>query len=72
VNGVPVTIFDPTQPFVAGKRVAPVSYNGTANVIPPSLMNPIGQFIAKQFPPFNYPSTTSCANYTGSGVYNFK
>ncbi len=71
VNGVPVTIFDPTQPFIAGKRATPVSYNGTANVIPPSLMNPIGLFIAKQFPACNYPSTTSCANYTGSGAYNF-
>jgi hypothetical protein len=71
VNGVPVTIFDPTQPFVAGKRATPVSYSGTPNVIPPSLMNPIGLFIAKQFPACNYPSTTSCANYTGSGAYNF-
>ncbi|MGB7264790.1 MAG: carboxypeptidase-like regulatory domain-containing protein, partial [Terracidiphilus sp.] len=25
VSGVPVTIYDPTQPFVAGKRVTPVS-----------------------------------------------
>ncbi|MGB7265342.1 MAG: carboxypeptidase regulatory-like domain-containing protein, partial [Terracidiphilus sp.] len=24
-----------------------------------------------QFPACNYPSTTSCANYTGSGAYNF-
>ena len=34
VNGVPVTIFDPTQPFVAGERVIPVSFNGTANISP--------------------------------------
>ncbi len=71
VSGVPVTIYDPTQPFVAGKRVTPVSSNGIPNVIPSSLINPIGQFIAKQFPACNYPSTTSCANYTGSGAYNF-
>ncbi len=56
MNGVPVTIYDPTQPFVAGKRVTPVSFNGTANVIPPGLINPIGQYIAKQFPACNYPS----------------
>ena len=71
VSGVPVTIYDPTQPFVAGRRVTPVSYNGVPNVIPPSLMNPIGLFIAKQFPACNYPSATSCNNYTGSGAYNF-
>jgi hypothetical protein len=71
VNGVPVTIYDPTEPFVGGKRVTPVSYNGAMNVIPPSLMNPIGQYIAKQYPACNYPSTASCANYTGSGAYNF-
>ena len=71
VNGVPVTIFDPTQPFVAGKRVVPVSFNGTANVIPPGLINPIGQYIAKQFPACNDPSTTSCNNYNGAGTPNF-
>jgi trimeric autotransporter adhesin len=71
VNGVPITIYDPTQPFVGGVRVTPVSYNGAANVIPPNLINPIGQFIAKQYPACNYPSTSSCANYTGSGAYNF-
>ncbi|HEY1648762.1 MAG TPA: TonB-dependent receptor [Terracidiphilus sp.] len=71
VNGAPVTIYDPTQPFVGGARVTPVSYNGVANVIPPSLINPIGQFIAKQYPACNYPSTSSCSNYTGSGAYNF-
>lgn len=71
VNGVPVTIYDPTQPFVGGVRVTPVSYNGVANVIPPNLINPIGQFIAKQYPACNYPSPSSCSNYTGSGAYNF-
>ncbi len=71
VNGVPVTIYDPTQLFVAGKRVTPVSYNGVANVIPPSLMNPIGQYIAKQFPACNYPSPSSCSNYSGAGTPNF-
>ena len=71
VNGVPVTIFDPTQPFVAGDRETPVSFNGTANVIPPGLINPIGQYIAKQFPACNYPSATSCNNYNGAGTPNF-
>jgi hypothetical protein len=71
VGGVPVTIFDPTQPFVAGKRVTPVSFNGATNVIPPGLINPIGQYIAKQFPACNYPSTTSCNNYNGAGTPNF-
>ena len=71
VNGVPVTIYDPTQPFVAGKRVTPVSYNNAANVIPPSLINPIGLYIAKQFPACNYPSPTSCNNYTGRERRNF-
>ena len=71
VSGVPVTIYDPTQPFVAGKRVTPVSYNGVANVIPPSLLNPIGQYMAKQFPACNYPSPGSCNNYNGSGTPNF-
>ena len=71
VNGVPVTIYDPTQPFVAGKRVTPVSYNNAANVIPPGLINPIGLYIAKQFPACNFPSPTSCNNYSGSGAPNF-
>jgi len=71
VNGVPVTIYDPTQPFVAGKRVTPVLFNGAPDVIPPSLINPIGQFIAKQFPACNYPSPSSCNNYTGAGTPNF-
>ena len=71
VNGVPVTIYDPTQPFVGGKRVTPVSYNGIANVIPPSMMNPIGQYIAKQFPTCNYPTPSACNNYTGAGTPNF-
>ena len=71
VNGTPVTIFDPTQPFVAGKRVTPVSFDGTPNVIPPGLINSIGQYIAKQFPACNYPSKASCNNYTGAGTPNF-
>ncbi len=71
VNGVPVTIYDPTQPFVAGKRVTPVAYNNAANVIPPGLINPIGLYIAKQFPACNFPSPTSCNNYSGSGAPNF-
>lgn len=71
INGVPVTIYDPTQPFVAGKRVTPVSYNGVSNVIPPSLISPIGQYIAKQFPACNYPSTADCNDYTGTGAPDF-
>jgi hypothetical protein len=71
VNGVPVTIYDPTQPFVGGDRVTPVSYNSVPNVIPPGLINPIGQYIAKQFPACNFPSPTNCNNYTGSGAPDF-
>jgi hypothetical protein len=66
-----VTIYDPTQPFVAGKRANAVAFNGTPNVIPPGLINPIGQYIAKQFPACNYPSSTNCNNYTGTGTPNF-
>jgi trimeric autotransporter adhesin len=71
VSGVPVTIYDPTQPFVAGKRVTPVASNGVANVIPPALINPIGTYIAKQFPACNFPSPSNCNNYNGAGTPNF-
>jgi len=70
------TIYDPTQPFTGGVRTTPVSalLNGvtTNNVIPANLINPIGQYIANQFPlptvtTQNYNGTSS--NYYGSDDY---
>jgi hypothetical protein len=47
-------IYDPTQPFTGGKRTiqlsAPLNGAITNNVIPSNLINPIGQYIANQFP----------------------
>jgi hypothetical protein len=61
-----ITLYDPTQPFVSGVRTSVLTgmLNGVAtqNVIPSSLINPIGQYIVNQFP---LPSDTSLA-YTGS------
>jgi hypothetical protein len=70
------TIYDPTQPLTGGVRTTPVSalLNGvtTNNVIPSSLINPIGQAIANQFPlpsvaGQNYDGTH--ADYFGSDDY---
>jgi hypothetical protein len=48
------TLYDPTQPFVGGVRTAVLTGNlngvATPNVIPASLINPIGQYIVNQFP----------------------
>jgi trimeric autotransporter adhesin len=66
------TLYDPTQPFVNGKRTVPLTgiVNGlpTPNVIPAGYINPIGQSIANTFP---LPSTSltydgSDPNYFGS------
>jgi hypothetical protein len=62
------TIYDPTQPFTGGVRTTPVSalLNGvtTNNVIPSSLINPIGQYIANQFP--KPTQTSESQNYDGT------
>jgi hypothetical protein len=55
VGANPVTLYDPTQPFVDGVRT--VVLHG--NVIPQNLINPIGQYIVNQF-----------AKPTASGAYN--
>lgn len=47
------TIYDPysTTTNSSGQTVrTPISYNGKANVIPPSYMNPIGEVIANLYP----------------------
>lgn len=41
-----ITLYDPTQPFVGGKRVALLS----GNKIPSNYINPIGQSIVNAFP----------------------
>ena len=62
-----VTLYDPTSPFVGGKRTVKMMglLNGvsTANVIPASYMNPIGKWVLQNA----YPSATVSALY---GVSN--
>ena len=63
------TIYDPTQPFTGGKRTAQVNapVNGvlTNNVIPSSLINPIGQYIVNLYPQPNQ-NTGNLYNYDGA------
>jgi hypothetical protein len=65
-SGDPITLYDPTSPFLFGKRTAVLTgmLNGTptANVIPASYMNPIGTWIAQNA----YPSQTNVASSYGS------
>ena len=68
------TLYDPTQPFVNGKRTAVVTgiLNGvpTPNYIPGSdiSINPIGQSIANSYPLPNVNLNTSQAYLTGNRV----
>lgn len=55
---VPITIYDPVTR-------TPISYNGQANVIPPSQINAVGQAIANYYPHPNLANLPSGAtNYT--------
>ncbi|QMV19759.1 carboxypeptidase regulatory-like domain-containing protein [Granulicella sp. 5B5] len=66
------TLYDPTQPFVEGKRTAVITgmKNGipTPNYIPGSdvSINPIGQFIANSYPLPNVALASSQAYGTGN------
>jgi hypothetical protein len=57
------TLYDPTAPFVSGKRATPLmgNLNGvpTANVVPASYMSPIGSWIAQNA----YPTQTNAASF---------
>jgi hypothetical protein len=64
-----VTLYDPTSPFVGGKRTTVLTglLNGlpTANVIPASYMNPIGKWIAgNAFPSATFSTTYNQVNST--------
>ena len=63
-----VTLYDPTQPFTGSARKAVIA----GNVIPATLINPIGQAIANTFPNPDSTASTSYvngANYTGADDY---
>ena len=65
-SGDPITLYDPTGPFVSGKRTVVLTglLNGvpTANVVPASYMNSIGSWVAQN----SYPSQTNVASSFGS------
>jgi hypothetical protein len=62
-SGDPITLYDPTSPFVGGKRTTVLAgvANGvpTPNVIPASYMNSIGSWVALNA----FPSPTNTAIY---------
>jgi hypothetical protein len=63
-----INIYDPTtcqNPCVTRSQV---QYNGTANVIPASEVDPIGRAILNLYPQPNVPSATGFNNYQFSGV----
>jgi hypothetical protein len=74
-------LYDPTKPFVGGVRTCRLSKLGdcgaggatdTLNVIPTSYMNPIGVFVANQFPAaqntLGYGAANNSFNYTDANI----
>ncbi len=62
--GSAYTIYDPYSAVQTGSTITRqgISYNGVANVIPPSELNPVGLALANYYPAPNYPGLPNGEN----------
>jgi len=75
-QGSAYTIYDPYTAQTVGGKVTrtPISYNGKANVIPPSYLNPVGQALLAFYPKPNTagkPDGEQNYYYTGNNTDRF-
>jgi hypothetical protein len=63
-QGSNYTIYDPYSGVQSGSTITrkPISYNGVANVIPPSEINPVGTALVNYYPAPNYPGLANGEN----------